>query len=207
MPYQNRVDPWGQLQTVPSRGNLLGNRGQLHDESRRVTRAWARLPWVTCALQHNGTRRTVFGTNTYSELFFLDEATAFAAGHRPCATCRRQRYNEFKSTWLEANRGGLPESTPIADIDKVLHGERLTQGGQKVTFEATLADLPAGTFIEAAGNAVLVTTHGLMRWSFDGYEPADSIAPPTRVQVLTPAPVVRTFQAGLRADVHASARA
>lgn len=207
MPYQNRVDPWGQLHAIASRGTLLGNRGQLHDESRRVARAWARLPWVTCALQHDGIRRTVFGPNTYSELFFLDEATAFAAGHRPCASCRRQRYLEFKSTWLEANRGGAPASTPIAEIDKVLHGERLTLGGQKVTFEATLAELPVGTFIEAGGNAVLVGTDRLLKWSFDRYRSADPIALPTRVRVLTPASVVRTFQAGLRPDVHASAQA
>src|SRR6185295_157110 len=99
MPLENRVDPWGCIHAVAARGTLLGNRGKLHDETRRLTRQWDRKAWVTCELEHDGRKREVFGANSYSELFFLDEATAFSAGHRPCASCRRTRYAEFKSKW------------------------------------------------------------------------------------------------------------
>jgi hypothetical protein len=107
----------------------MGNRGILHDEQ-QIVRPWKHKAWVTCQLLFNGRQRKVFGPGTYSELFFLDEATALSAGHRPCGECRRQRFNEFKATWTQANTEG---KATVADIDRQLHQERAVRGGGKVT--------------------------------------------------------------------------
>jgi hypothetical protein len=96
MPLQNRVDPYGRLQAVGTRGAWMGNRGVLHDEAKKIVSAWRSKRWITCALEFRGRRREVFAPHRYSELFFLDEATSLAAGHRPCAECRRNRYKEFR---------------------------------------------------------------------------------------------------------------
>ena len=207
MTLQNRVDPWGQLHAVGARGSMLGNRGRLHNEHRQIVSQWQRPAWVTCELEFNGRHRDVFGANTYSELFFLDEATALSAGHRPCATCRRERYDEFKSKWLVANSARVPmPSSSITEVDKVLHGERADRSGTKVTFEAPLSSLPPGAFVEIDGEALLVWRRGLKHWSFSGYSAAKvNPAPPTRVRVLTPASVVRTLAIGFRPTVHLSA--
>ena len=125
MPLQNRVDPWGNLIAVTARGAWMGNRGALHNAHNEIITLWKRKPWVTCALDFKGRKRQVFGPNTYSELFFLDEATAFSAGHRPCATCRRDRYNAFKEEWIKVNHPDAPPSLPIAEIDKQIHTERI----------------------------------------------------------------------------------
>lgn len=207
MTLQNRVDPWGQLHSVSARGSLLGNRGRLHNEHRQVVSQWQRLAWVTCELVFIGRHRDVFGANTYSELFFLDEATALSAGHRPCATCRRERYDEFKSKWLVANSAqNLIPSSSIAEVDKLLHAERVGRSGAKVTFEAPINSLPLGALVEIDGQALLVWHQGLMRWSFSGYSAAsEQPAPSTRVRVLTPESIVRTLAGGFRPNVHPSA--
>ena len=207
MTLQNRVDPWGQLHAVGVRGCMLGNRGKLHNEHRQIVSQWQRPAWVTCELEFNGRHRDVFGANTYSELFFLDEATALSAGHRPCATCRRERYDEFKSKWLVANstRISMPSSS-IIEVDKMLHAERTDRSGAKVTFEAPLSSLPLGAFVEINGEAFLVWRQGLARWSFLGYSAARvQPAPSTSVRVLTPESIVRTFAVGFRPTVHPSA--
>jgi len=207
VPYQNRVDPWGRLNSVASRGTLLGNRGCLHDASKKITRQWERKSWVTCALEFDGIRRSVFASKSYSELFFVDEATAFAAGHRPCAACRQQRYDEFKLAWLATSRIQLPANTSITEIDKVLHEERVTPDGKKSTFHANLMDLPSGTFIEVGDTALLVWQRALFAWSFDGYKAAPSFGSSSaEVKVLTPASIVAMFRGGFRPAVHASAQ-
>ena len=207
MTFQNRVDPWGNLHAVSARGTMLGNRGRLHNEHRQVVRQWQRPAWVTCELEFNGRHRNVFGANTYSELFFLDEATALSAGHRPCATCRRERYDKFKATWLVANstRMSVPNSS-IIEIDKVMHAERTGRSGAKVTFDAPLSSLPFGALVEVSGEAHLVSSQGLMRWSFSGYlTPKVQAATSTCVRVLTPDSVIRTLAAGFRPAVHPTA--
>ena len=185
----------------------MGNRGQLHDGQRRIVRSSARTPWVTCTLEFNGRRREVFGPGTYSELFFLDEATALAAGHRPCATCQRQRYDAFKSAWLKANEASLSrENPPMADIDKLLHAERTDHGGAKAVFETSLGQLPAGTMIEHQGVAWLLWQGKLRYWTFHGYTGTIDVAPIQEpVKVLTPRSVVQTIKAGFAPRVHASA--
>lgn len=206
MPLQNRVDPWGHLQAVEARGTLFGNRGILHNARQEIVTASARKGWVTCRLTFEGRKREVFSAGSYSELFFLDEATAFAAGHRPCAECRRERYNEFKSAWVKANAGLVQSANPpIAEIDKVMHTERALRGGGKVSFEAPFADLPAGTFIELGTEAFLIWHGRLLRWSFAGYSESQlPPAPATRARVLTPASVVRVFRSGFIPGVHVS---
>jgi hypothetical protein len=203
---QNRVDPWGDLNAVPSRGTLMGNRGILHNDQQQVVRKWARKPWVSCLVSYGEVKRVPFSAGNYSELFFLDEATALAAGHRPCNTCQRHKHIAFKMAWLKANRPGEENSfVPIATIDHVLHEERVTRDGHKITFHAKLADLPDGTIFVHNEDALLVWREHLWRWSFDGYSPAEPIPSATIVPVLTPRSIVRMLASGYPPDVHASA--
>ena len=137
MPLQNRVSPRGDVIAVAARGALMGNRGRLHDATRQVVRRQVSSyrAWVTCLLAFKGRRRTVMAPGRYTELFFLDEATALAAGHRPCGECRRADYRRFKTAWLAGNPGrGLAGAVPIAAIDLELHGDRLTSEGLQRTF-------------------------------------------------------------------------
>ena len=207
MPLQNRVDPWGKLNAVPMRGSLMGNRGILHNESRQIVRPWAGKSWVTCALQFKDNQQPgkVFSDGSYSELFFIDEATAFAAGHRPCNYCRKLRYAEFKSAWLRANRPDAVGNTPITEVDKALHAERAIPGGGKVMFSAAVKDLPSGTMFEHEGAAFLVWKGAIHRWSFDGYTPSSLQVDTQAVNVLTPASIVRMYANGFIPDVRASA--
>lgn len=206
MPLQNRVTPQGQLEAASARGAWLGNRGILHDEQKRVLVPWRHKAWVTCKLEFRGRRRDVFSRNNYSELFFLDEATAFSAGHRPCAECRRERYNEFKTAWCAANPILAGASNPpIAHIDKQLHSERAVYGGGKVTFQERLPNLPSGTFVEIEGNAYLLWQRRLWLWSHQGYIEPSAIVPSALVTVLTPASVVAVFRYGFKPQVHESA--
>lgn len=204
MPLQNRVDPWGALQRTPARGAWMGNRGCLHDHRREIVSFSKRNAWVTCQLEYNGRHRQVFAPNQYSELFFLDEATALAAGHRPCGTCRRDQYRDFVALWCRANRGGA--SATVAEIDRQLHAERCLPGGRKVTFELPFAELPDGAFCVLGTAAALMWGRQPWRWSFDGYTPCPARpAPADRVAVLTPHSVVRMLDLGLRPQVHPSA--
>jgi hypothetical protein len=189
---------------VSARGALMGNRGILHDADRKVTRPWAHRHWVTCALRFQGRRQELFAPGRYSQLFFLDEATAFAAGHRPCARCRPEAHARFKTAWQRANRDHHPFRT-IDDLDKALHAERVI-GGSKRTFEASLGEIPDGTMFESGGSAYLVWKGAPLRWSFDGYSrtPTD-LAVRSVVSILTPPSVVRTFREGFVPDAHCSA--
>ena len=199
MPLQNRVDPWGRLHAVEERGAWMGNRGVLHDASRRIVRPWRLKAWILCRLEFKGRRRQVFAPARYSELFFLDEATAFAAGHRPCAECNRERFNAFKRAW--------PSGTRAAEIDEVLHAERLAGAG-KVTYEARLDELPDGVMIERDGAALLVRGEALYPWSFAGYgAPLPRPRGTTRVRALTPRSMVRAIGQGFSPQIHPSADA
>jgi hypothetical protein len=158
-------------------------------------------------LHYGGVQRTVFAPGSYSELFFLDEATALAAGHRPCATCQRERYLEFKRRWLEANMPERVEApVPVSEIDAALHAERAIAGGRKRCFDAVINDLPVGAMFGWNGNALLRWTRGPVVWSFMGYTPA--AAPPplgATVSVLTPPSIVRMLMQGFAPLVHPSA--
>jgi hypothetical protein len=126
MPRQNRVTPFGEIVSVPERGTMMGNRGILHDVDGRIRRRWRVKRWLICVLEFKGRHRMVMAPNRYTELFFLDEATGLAAGHRPCAECRRSRFLAFRNAWGAANRHiSGSESIRAAMMDNQLHAERI----------------------------------------------------------------------------------
>jgi len=203
MPLQNRVDPYGRLHAVAARGALMGNRGVLHDDAKRIVASWRLRRWIACVLEFRGRRREVFAPRRYSELFFLDEATALSAGHRPCAECRRGRYEEFRRAWA-AREGSLPGAD---DMDRVLHAERLTRKRGKATYAARLSSLPDGVVVEHGGRACLKWGGRLLPWSFDGYGRPVAASSSARVDVLTPRSIVRAIRSGFVPQVHESASA
>jgi len=183
----------------------MGNRGVLHDESRRVLVAWRTKRWITCVLEFRGRKREVFTPRRYSELFFLDEATSLAAGHRPCAECRRDRYNQFCAAWAKAH--GTASRPRADDMDNVIHADRWERGGGKRTYDARLASLPDGVFVEHDGRPDLVHGGRLLPWSFGGYGLPRGVTPSTAVRVLTPESLVLTVRAGFAPELHPSASA
>ena len=165
MPLQNRVTPFGELIAVPERGAWMGNRGGcFHTDARELSRRrWVSKRWIVCVLEFRGRHRTVMTPGRYTELFFLDEATALAAGHRPCRECRYADHERFKAAWLRGNQAlGLPAGASIDAIDAVLHRERVTPAGAKGTFEAALGALPDGVFVAlpAAPEEALLVASG-----------------------------------------------
>ena len=148
MPRRNRVTPLGEIVADPERGTYFGNRGVLHDEGGRIRRPWQVRRWLICLLEFKGRHRAVMTPNRYTELFFLDEATGLAAGHRPCAECRRARFRAFRDAWAAGNHGTIG-ADPIraATIDDRLHSERVGPDRSKRTFRAKLDELPDGVFV------------------------------------------------------------
>ena len=208
-PLQNRVTPFGELIATTARGTLMGNRGRLHDPSRRIVRRTASgyRAWVTCRLEFRGRHRTVMTPDRYTELFFLDEATALAAGHRPCGECRRDDYRRFKATWLVANHDrGLGPDALIGALDGELHWDRLGPDGRSRTYPARVGSLPDGVFVVLpdATEALLVWHGRLAPWSPAGY---GALRPSPRddwVMVLTPRSTTATIAAGYAPAVHSS---
>ena len=174
MPLQNRVTPRGDIVASPARGTLMGNRGCLHDEARRIVRpvVGGYRAWVTCVLNFKGRRRRVMTPRRYTELFFLDEATALAAGHRPCGECRRADYQRFKHAWTIGNpEHGISSSARIALLDLELHRDRVGPDRCPRTHRADIGQLPDGAFVAGAEpeSAVLVWRGLLWAWSPEGY--------------------------------------
>jgi hypothetical protein len=199
MPLQNRVTPFGDVVALPGRGTIMGNRGILHDDARRVVRQHQVRRWIACRLEWRGRKRTVMAPHRYTELFFVDEAAAFSAGHRPCAECRREDYRTFCRLW-EASACG-PASADA--IDLVLHAERL-DGRSKRTYRAAFSDLPDGTYVAWNARPWLVWGDLLFLWTDRGYAES-AIRPRTGdTRVLTPPSIVRTFLAGYRPALHPS---
>lgn len=195
MPLRNRVTPFGELVAAPWRGALMGNRGILHDDRRRLGSArWRHKAWICCLLDFRGRRRRVMAPGRYTELFFRDEACALAAGHRPCHECRRADARRFREAWAAA---GLPGAR-LPEIDDVLHAARVTRDRRQVTHTAELANLPDGVFLttaEAPAVALLKWRGRLWRWSGEGYAEAGR-AGRGSVLALTPAPTVAAMRAG-----------
>ena len=212
MPLQNRVTPGGALVAVPERGTLMGNRGILHDGAGRIKRRWATPAWIACVLEFKDRRRAVMSVGSYTELFFLDEVTAFAAGHRPCAECRRADFLRFRVAWLTGNpRHGLAPTARIAEIDRMLHAERVEgtdRTARKLTWRAVLSTLPDGAMVVRVGEPDLprlLWRGGLHTWSFRGYGPPERVPAGEAVAVLTPPSVVAAIRAGYIPTVHPSA--
>jgi hypothetical protein len=207
VPLQNRVTPTGEIVADPARGTLMGNRGILHDASRRLGAArWRHHHWICCRLSFKERRRAVMAPRRYTELFFLDEATALAAGHRPCFECRRGEFRAFQTAWRRAS--GVTDRSAAA-MDRELHRARVEpRTRRQIRFEAPLDDLPDGAFVlldEAPSTPLLVLGDRLLPWSASGY--ASSRLRPAAIgcRVLTPAPTVAVLRSGYAPALHPSA--
>jgi len=205
VPLQNRVDPWGEIHAVAARGLFTGNRGVIHDPASRTLlgRRWTTKAWIICVCDFRGRRRDVMGRNApsgnagWTELFFLDEVTALAAGHRPCFYCQRERATEFAAAYGCA--AGLASPRAPA-IDAQLHRERRSAGAPAIPLSAeTVCDLPDGTMIEAGGACFALRDGRLRLWRFTGY--ANGTALPAlgdEVRLITPPSTVAALRAGYR---------
>jgi hypothetical protein len=205
VPLQNRVMPTGEVVAHPSRGLLMGNRGCLHNPDRRlgVTR-WRSKLWICCTLRWKDIRRDPMPPGRWTALFFLDEPTALAAGHRPCAYCRRKDFLWYAEAWRDAVR--LPERPRAAEMDACLHRERVhSYSRRQVTHRATAGDLPDGVVIRHAGEPALLVGGRALPWSFGGYGDPVRVRAATAVEVLTPPSSVAAIAAGYRPLVHPSA--
>ncbi len=197
MPRQNRVTPRGDLIATPERGLVYGNRGCLHNDRGEVRRHHNGKLWIACRLKFRGWHReALMQPGRFTELFFLDEATAFAAGHRPCALCRREDYNAFKSIWAELH----PDQTSAGAIDAQLHGERLVERSEQRLHEAPLTRLPDGAFVlDDDGACRLVFGDELLTWRPGGYaerEPRPAGGGGGTVRVITPPSLLEVLKGG-----------
>jgi len=201
-PLQNRVTPTGDIIATPHRGMFTGNRGVIHDPaSKALTRRWANKAWLTCVCEFRGRRREVMGGRSWTELFFLDEATALSAGHRPCFYCRRDDAVRFRAAW-EAGNGATNVSA--RDIDAVLHGERLSGGKKRLhPLPMPLEELPAGAMVQQGNGSYLIARRRALSWSPAGYGQAQTTL--QDAMLLTPPSTLRALSAGYRPVLHPSA--
>ena len=207
MPLQNRVSPAGDIFADPARGTLMGNRGgAIHNDQRQIVRPYASRRWIACVLEFRGRRRVVMSPGRYTELFFLDEAVALAAGHRPCAECRRQRFNAFKDAWLRSENDRTGDRLFADEMDAAMHAARIDRQRTKVTYRSRMGSLPDGSFARIDGGDWLVWDDALFRWSAAGYIEKRKRADDLTVSVLTPLPIVRCLAAGYRPEIHGSVR-
>ena len=200
MPLQNRVDPFGELFADAARGTLFGNRGgRFHTDDKTLTsRRWVSRAWICCVLEFKSRRRDVWG-RFYTELFFLDEVTAFAAGHRPCFECRRRDATAFAELWRQAFK--LGERPRANEMDEVLHRERL-DGRAKRRHRRALDDLPDGAIVALEEGAFAVRGAWLLRWAPEGYTARKHRPRGSTVDVLTPPAILAVLAAGYRPRWH-----
>jgi hypothetical protein len=203
MPLQNRVDPFGELLATPERGLFLGNRGgRFHSEAKTLTaRRWASRQWICCVLDFKGRHRDVWG-RFYTELFFLDEPTALAAGHRPCFECRRKDAEAFAESWRAARKLRAPPKA--GEMDEVLRRERL-DGRAKRLHRRDIGALPDGAFVALEKDAFAVCGDALLRWSPEGYGARRARPRSGNVDVLTPPAILAVLSGGYRPHWHPSA--
>jgi hypothetical protein len=202
MPLQNRVTPTGEIIATPHRGLFTGNRGIIHDPATRtLTRQWASQAWLTCVCEFRRRRRKVMGGRSWTELFFLDEATALAAGHRPCFHCRRDDANRFRAAW-EAGNGVA--AVLAREIDAVLHRERLEGRVKRLHALPTPPErLPDGAMVSQDNESFLMVQGRALSWSPGGYRAAESAI--ERAMLLTPPSTLRALSAGYQPVLHPSA--
>lgn len=200
MTLSSRVSPFGELFADAARGTLMGNRGgRLHDEHRKLTaRRWTSKQWICCKLDFNDRHRTVWG-DSYTELFFLDEVTAFAAGHRPCFECRRQSADHFARLY-----SGSDTRATAAAMDTLLHAERL-DGKAKRLHRRALAALPEGAMMALDGEAFALRGGRLLPWTPAGYGEPTPLPRVSEVDVLTPPSILAVLARGYRPLWHPSA--
>ena len=202
MPLQNRVTPTGDIIATPHRGLYTGNRGIIHDPATKtlLKKRWASETWIVCVREFRGARREPMGGRSWTELFFLDEATAFAAGHRPCFLCRRSDANRFRAAWETGNGG---RGLKAKEIDHKLHRERLDRGKKRVHPPLMpIAQLPEGAMIQEGSDSFLVARGQTLLWSPEGYIETDRN--PQHAMVLTPPSIINALAAGYRPLLHPS---
>jgi hypothetical protein len=190
------VTPTGEIVATPHRGTLMGNRGVIHDAEGRIVRPFRVKRWIACRLEFKGRHRELLQPGRWTELFFLDEATALAAGHRPCAECRREDYRRWQAAWAAAFPGA---PTDAGAMDERLHADRL---GPRPAAEAA----PPGAFVALDGGSWLVTEDGLREWTRAGYG-ARRPARGWPLPLVTPPTTVAVIAAGYAPALHPSARA
>jgi hypothetical protein len=206
-PLQNRVTPTGEIVSDPGRGLLMGNRGCLHGPDRTLlTARWRSRLWISCVLVWRDVRRDPMPPGRWTALFFLDEATALAAGHRPCAYCRRADFAAFAEAWRQAHR--LQARPRAPEIDARLHAERVdSRSRNQLTRPASVDGLPDGVMVRHGGRPALVQGACILPWSFAGYGAPIAVGPSTSVELLTPPATVAAIAAGYHPLVHPSAGA
>ncbi|MGX4770963.1 hypothetical protein ACWAUC_14320 [Bradyrhizobium guangdongense] len=203
MPLQNRVTPLGDIIATPHRGMFTGNRGIIHDPATKtlLNKRWSTPAWITCLCEFRGWRRPVMARRSWTELFFLDEATAFAAGHRPCFFCRRDDAKRFRAAW---ERGNAVTGISAKAMDAALHRERLDRGTKRLhALPVLLAELPDGAMVQQGERSFLVVQGRALLWSAAGYV-ADT-RELTEPMLLTPPSTLRALSAGYRPVLHPSA--
>jgi hypothetical protein len=197
------VTPSGEIVSTPQRGLFTGNRGIIHDPATRtlLNRRWSSKAWLTCLCEFRGRRRDVMATRSWTELFFLDEATAFAAGHRPCFYCRREDAKRFRAAWEKGN--GLSRvRTP--EMDEALHRERLDGRAKRLhPLPTPLEKMPDGVMVQAGRESYLIAQGRAVWWTRDGYR--ESKNPMRDAMLLTPPSTLRALSAGYRPVLHPSA--
>lgn len=207
MPLQNRVDPFGQIHAVPDRGTFMGNRGGCFhrgDQTLKPTH-WASRQWIICKLKFKGRKRKLMQPGLYTELFFLDEVTALAAGHRPCYECRRERATAFRAALMA--RGVFRDPPLVGALNDTIAGEvqaRLKRGAEPELVSAN--DLPDGAMFTHEGAAYAIWDDKAWPWSFGGYRTPIPL-PDSPVGRLTPAVTVEALRGGYRPSIHSSAKA
>lgn len=203
MPLQNRVDPFGGLFAASARGTLFGNRGgRIHRDDRTLgARRWASRQWICCELEFKGRQRDVWG-RYYTELFFLDEVTAFAAGHRPCFECRRRDAQRFAECWKQAFK--LKARPRAPQMDERLHAERL-DGRTKRLHRRPIDTLPDGAMVAMGNDAFAVRGDTLLRWTSEGYAEAKTRPRRFDIDALTPPATLAVLAQGFRPRWHPSA--
>ena len=203
MPLQNRVLPSGEITAIPSRGTLTGNRGIIHRDDKTLgTSRWTHHAWICCTLDWQGRKRPVMTGRNWTELFFLDEATAFAAGHRPCGYCRRDAYAAYRDAWAKV--AGMRMSAK--QMDSALHADRVDRTRRQITYPAVLETLPDGVFVQHENQPHLWLQKALLPYTPDGY--LTPIAPKTETitKVMTPLSTVEVLRAGFAPQLHATAK-
>lgn len=194
---QNRVNPMGDIIRTPSRGAWMGNRGLIHNDKQQIIRPYRLIPWITCVLIFKNRRRKVMSPGLYTELFFLDEATAFSAGHRPCMECRRYDHLRFKRCWIKGNPSyHYNDKTTIPQIDAVIHSERIAADKTKLTYEEEINRLPDGTFVLHDEKPFLIKGDKMYPWASEGYGKGIVRPEVMTMTILTPRSIVNTFTAG-----------
>lgn len=200
MPLQNRMSPFGEIVATAHRGRFTGNRGIIHDPMTKtlLNRRWSSKAWITCVCEFRGRRRKVMGGRSWTELFFLDEATSFASGHRPCFYCRRADAEAFRDAWARGNRRAKPYAP---EMDAVLHNERLDGRAKRLhPLRAPALTLPDGAMVTFGGESYLIAKGEAWLWSFAGYR--QTSASLADAKLLTPPSIVDALRAGYPVQIN-----